>query len=112
MVRKKRVINGEDAEIEEFPYLVQLHWWDPEYSGYKQICGGTIIGPKFVLSAAHCFLFDDDTELPIREILIFYGTSYREQPIESDKILLVSNYWIHERYDPVTAQNDISLIKV
>nr|AAD31268.1 trypsinogen RdoT2 precursor [Rhyzopertha dominica] len=43
-----RIVGGEDAEIEEYNYTVQVQWY-----GY-QICGGAIISSSYVLTAAHC----------------------------------------------------------
>jgi len=58
-VLHKRIVNGEDAALGQFPWLVNL--------GYKRNgageplfkCGGSLIGSRHVVTAAHCV-----TDLP------------------------------------------------
>ncbi|KAJ3496098.1 hypothetical protein NLG97_g2903 [Lecanicillium saksenae] len=47
--RSAAIIGGVDADIKDFPYQVSL-----QYNG-KHICGASIIGSEYVLTAAHCF---------------------------------------------------------
>lgn len=43
-----RIIGGEEARIEDFPYQIALEYG----SGYR--CGGVIIDASTILTAAHC----------------------------------------------------------
>ena len=52
-----RVVGGEDATVGQFPWLVNLGYSQRGVTKYK--CGGTLIGRKYVLTAAHCV-----TQLP------------------------------------------------
>lgn len=49
---KPMVIGGEDAYQGQFPYLVSIQ--RPGQDGMEHFCGGTLIGPAAVLTAAHC----------------------------------------------------------
>ena len=44
------VVNGTDAKIEEFPYLVSLQWKFNETT-WIHYCGGTILNEIWVLTA-------------------------------------------------------------
>ena len=48
-----RVVNGEDAEPNSWPWQISLH-----YRHYGHICGGSLIDDEWVLTAAHCVIFD------------------------------------------------------
>ena len=52
-----RVVGGEDATVGQFPWLVNLGYSQRGVTKYK--CGGTLIGKRYVLTAAHCV-----TQLP------------------------------------------------
>lgn len=43
-----RVVGGVEARIEDFPYQVSVQY------AWRHICGGALIGSKFILTAAHC----------------------------------------------------------
>ncbi|XP_077984840.1 prostasin-like [Glandiceps talaboti] len=46
-----RIVGGEDALPGEWPWQAQFYFIPLD----THLCGGTLIGPKHVISAAHCF---------------------------------------------------------
>lgn len=50
-----RVVGGENAAVGQFPHQVSLR----QYTSH--ICGGTIIAPQIILTAAHCVTTDLST---------------------------------------------------
>ncbi|KAI7815458.1 Serine protease, partial [Rhyzopertha dominica] len=63
-----RIVGGEDADIEDYNYTVQLLYFG------SHICGGSIISPKYVVTAAHCTDGSTATLLSIRA-----GSTLRNQ---------------------------------
>lgn len=60
-----QIIGGRDIPIKRRPYQVAL--WDLEFESL--LCGGSIINRKWVLTAAHCAEFVDDTNIDDFQII-------------------------------------------
>ena len=89
------VVGGEDVEEGEHPYMAAVL----EDGG--QICGGSVIAPQWVLTAAHC----------IREgasLSVVVGSVDYTQGRE----IAVDNAIVHPGYDPDTSANDVALLRL
>lgn len=69
----------------------------------RHICGGTLIKPNLVLTAAHCVAGRKATDFTI----VAGGISIDEVNFISP----VERIWSHEEYNPRTLGHDIALLK-
>ncbi|WGW01381.1 trypsin-like serine protease [Vibrio sp. YMD68] len=56
------IINGQDANIDNFPSFASLFYKNGNVYSTRSFCGATIINQEYVLTAAHC-VYDDDLML-------------------------------------------------
>ncbi len=101
-----RIINGHDAPQSGYPWMVALVTADQPDTTEAHFCGGTLIGPRHILTAAHCMMeFEDPSQIQVaiggREL------SY-DQGVRSE----IVGYKIHPRFNDVTLENDMAIIKL
>jgi len=75
------------------------------YYGFH-FCGGTVIGSKWILSAAHCFSDGADG------VVIVAGEHNLGSNQGSEQKIKVDRAFVHPNYNGRTQNNDIALIKL
>ncbi|PVU85607.1 hypothetical protein BB561_006931 [Smittium simulii] len=72
------VINGHDAFEGEFPFMAQIYYLDRQRN-FRFKCGGSLIGDKHILTAAHCLYkdFSGKSMIPLEDMRIVVGKNER-----------------------------------
>ncbi|HEX5608756.1 MAG TPA: serine protease [Solirubrobacterales bacterium] len=91
-----RIVGGGPADNSQFPWQVQLRV--NLAGGETFLCGGSLIHPLIVLSAAHCFLDEFGDLEPIESVEVWIGRTLFDSGGELDFGVEV---WGPENYDPV-----------
>nr|XP_056716791.1 transmembrane protease serine 13-like [Euleptes europaea] len=90
-----RIVGGTETSASKWPWQVSLQY------GSTHICGGTIIDPLWVLTAAHCFFMNSEKILD--EWKVYAGgsdLSHLTEAVPVSQVIINSNYSDdHDDYD-------------
>nr|XP_055241863.1 coagulation factor XI isoform X2 [Gorilla gorilla gorilla] len=102
---KPRIVGGTASVRGEWPWQVTLHTTSPTQ---RHLCGGSIIGNQWILTAAHCFY---GVESP--KILRVYSGILNQSEIKEDTSFFgVQEIIIHDQYKMAESGYDIALLKL
>lgn len=75
-------------------------------------CGGTVINPTHILTAAHCMVTSDGNVISRTSIIVVVGDLRTDSPTSNTLSRDVLEIIVHENYSTTTLENDIALLKV
>ncbi|XP_066925213.1 chymotrypsin B-like [Clytia hemisphaerica] len=96
-----RIISGELAKKDAWPWQISLY-----YNG-QFMCGGSILSPRWVLTAAHCVDGFD-----YRAYQIVLGDYDRRSTDGDEQVYRAVQAFHHPQWDPSRLNNDIALIEL
>lgn len=88
-----RIVNGDPVDIKAAPYVAYL----------DQSCGGSIITPRYLLSAAHCFAAG------FKHYKVRLGSTFRD---EGGVQYRIKNATIHPKYNISTVDYDFAVVEL
>uniref|UniRef100_A0A8C7FGS9 Transmembrane serine protease 13b n=1 Tax=Oncorhynchus kisutch TaxID=8019 RepID=A0A8C7FGS9_ONCKI len=95
--QSSRIIGGSAANLGDWPWQVSLH-----FRGFHT-CGGILVAPDFVVTAAHCFPRKDSSYLVPNNWRLYMGmVSQTMLPVPE----MVEKIIVHESYDDNTNNYD------
>jgi secreted trypsin-like serine protease len=111
-----RVVGGQTAKPGSWPWQVKIFAPHPELRGrYGGHCGGSLIAPTWILTAAHCFVSarTGRPSLVARDLRVVSGRSRVDRVIPpTGDALGVKQVIVHEEFDPKVFANDIALVEL
>ncbi|OQR73916.1 transmembrane protease serine 9-like, partial [Tropilaelaps mercedesae] len=109
----KRIVGGREAAVGAWPWLAIL-FVDVSGNGYKApLCGGALINPTHILTAAHCVNLMGSV-LPANRFTVRLGehdylaTHDGANPVDID----ISRVFSHPRFNNRTYLNDIAIMRM
>lgn len=105
---RPRIINGENAKVQQFPYMISLRHVVRTFYGqdeYKHFCGAALISDRWVISAAHCLHNKTSKTSNIRIVAAAHHFWRDGEMYEVKKIIR------HERFQHIYKENDIALLQ-
>jgi secreted trypsin-like serine protease len=98
------IIGGSETTISSAPWMVQLAYYD-DATGDGYFCGGTLVAPNKVLTAAHCVAGLDWT----RNGAVLAGASDLYDSANGT-VAGVWRQWNHPKYNAAAIQNDVAVL--
>lgn len=102
-----RIINGESAVPNSWPWVVSLRKTTSSLgtTNRNHICGGSVLSPNFIITAAHCV---DSHEKELLSVVI--GSNYLQE--NNQLFYNISEVIIHPSYKDNQKLNDIALLRL
>ncbi|XP_067394678.1 urokinase-type plasminogen activator isoform X2 [Emydura macquarii macquarii] len=106
-----KIVSGSIAAIESQPWIATIFYYSRRTTKNFFVCGGSLIDPCWVLTAAHCFSQMDKDSSGYTVIL---GKSKLDDTDDKEQTFQVERIITHDGYSDETGgyNNDIALMRI
>ena len=105
----KHIIGGTNATKSNWPFMVRIFPSSSTIS-YRDDCGGSFLGGKYILTAAHCLDFQYENKIvKPSDIHAYVGVYDLDKPTQA---LPIKTYYVHKDFQKSTMRNDIAIVEL
>ncbi|MCH8544659.1 MAG: serine protease [Alcanivorax sp.] len=106
-----RIIGGTETVQGKWPWMAAVNFVTGANNANRSlICGGTLIAPRWVLTAAHCVTTNQEVQYNAQNLLVVVGSIHRDG--SGGEQLPVSAIYVHPEYSRASLHNDIALLRL
>lgn len=100
------IVGGEVASIASYPWLAHIRYRGP-IDNFE--CGGTVVAPRLILTAAHCVLTETGRVAVAANFSVLTGVGDLKEEAP-ERLSRVSRVLVFPEYEPARLLNDAALL--
>ncbi|MDX1804925.1 MAG: serine protease, partial [Alcanivorax sp.] len=108
-----RIVGGQTAPDSRWPWMTEVTVLDPANTNQFELCGGSQISPRWIVTAAHCLRRQDGSDAAPSDVHVFIGDSSYHNDVNNG--IPAQAILIHPSYNQpaVNGENhDLALIQI
>ncbi|XP_056594957.1 suppressor of tumorigenicity 14 protein homolog [Triplophysa dalaica] len=106
--KRAKIVGGTDAQVGSWPWQVSL-----QMERYGHVCGASLVGSRWLISAAHCFQDSDAIKYSdARSWRAYMGMRVMNSVSNAAATRQIRRIVLHSQYDQFTSDFDIALLEL